>query len=390
VGDVRAEPFRVEVPDAVLDDLRARLAATRWPAPSPATPPWIDGTDLGFLRDLCTHWRTDFDWRAAEARLNRHPQHVTTLDGQRVHFLHVRSAVPDARPLLIVHGWPGSVAEFLDVIDPLVDPASHGGDPADAFHVVAPSLPGYGFSGPTTAPGWTAARIAAAFARLMTGLGYDRFGAQGGDWGSTVVTHLARTAPERLLGIHLNMVIVPRPRHRPDPMAGVSDEERRAMDAMRARGGDEMGYGAIQGTRPQTLGFSLADSPAGLAAWIVEKFRAWSDCGGDVERSFTRDQLLTNITIYWVTGTITSSMRLYAENRRGGGTRLEPGERIPVPMGFARFPGDGFQFPRAWVEQVYDVRRWTDMPRGGHFAAMEEPALFVDDVRAFFRELSET
>jgi microsomal epoxide hydrolase len=384
---VTGTPFRVDVPEAVLDDLRARLGATRWPAPSPATSraPWADGTDLAYLQDLCAYWRTGFDWRAAETRLNRWPQFRVVIDGQPVHYLHVRSPVPTARPLLIVHGWPGSVAEFLDVIDPLVDPAAHGGDAADAFHVVAPSLPGYGFSGPTLEPGWTAARIAAAFATLMAGLGYGRFAAQGGDWGSTVVTQLALQVPERLVGIHLNMVVVSKPRHLPDPMAGVTPEEIEALAAMHARGADEMGYGAIQGTRPQTLGYSLHDSPAGLAAWIVEKFRAWSDCGGDVERSFTRDQLLTNITIYWVTGTITSSMRLYRENRLAG--RPRPAARIEVPMAFARFPADGFQFPRAWVEQVHDVRRWTDMPRGGHFAALEEPELFVDDVRAFFRTL---
>jgi microsomal epoxide hydrolase len=307
------------------------------------------------------------------------------IDGQPIHFLHARSPVATARPLLIVHGWPGSVAEFLDVVDPLVDPAAHGGDPADAFHVVAPSLPGYGFSGPTLEAGWTAARIAGAFATLMTGLGYERFGAQGGDWGSTIVTALAGRVPERLTGIHLNMVIVSKPRHLPDPMAGVTDDEVAAMAAMHERGAEEMGYGAIQGTRPQTLGYGLHDSPAGLAAWILEKFRAWSDCGGDVWRSFTRDQVLTNITIYWVTGTITSSMRLYRENRLAGRPRVGGPARPAVPMGFARFPGDGFQFPRAWVEQAYDVRHWTDMPRGGHFAAMEEPALFVDDVRTFFR-----
>jgi pimeloyl-ACP methyl ester carboxylesterase len=380
------EPFRVDVPEAVLDDLRARLASTRWPTPSPAVP-WRDGTELAYLQDLCGYWASGFDWRAAEARLNRWPQFRVTLDGQPVHYLHVRSPVESARPLLIVHGWPGSVAEFLDVVDPLVDPAAHGGDPADAFHVVAPSLPGYGFSGPTLEPGWTSARIASAFAALMTGLGYDRFGAQGGDWGSTVVTALAGLVPERLSGIHLNMVVVSKPRHLPDPMAGVTDDELAAMAAMHERGAEEMGYGAIQGTRPQTLGFGLHDSPAGLAAWIVEKFRAWSDCDGDVERSFTRDQLLTNITIYWVTGTITSSMRLYRESRLAGRPRDVGARPQAVPMGFARFPGDGFQFPRAWVEQVYDVRHWTDMPRGGHFAAMEEPELFVDDVRAFFRSL---
>ncbi len=378
------EPFVVDVPEAVIVDLRERLARTRWPDRSPS-PAWIDGTDLDHLQSLCEHWRSGFDWRAVETRLNAHPQFLTEIDGQRIHFLHVRSSSPTARPLLLCHGWPGSVIEFLDVIGPLTEPQAHGGHVDDAFHVVIPSLPGYGFSGPTTEAGWTPARIAGAFAVLMERLGYDRFGAQGGDWGSMVVSQLGLQVPERLSAIHLNMVIAPKPRGG-DPMAGVSEAEQADLARMRAAGTEEMGYQAIQGTRPQTLAYGLNDSPAGLAAWIVEKFRAWSGCGGDLRDSFTDDQLLANITLYWVTGTINSSMRLYRETRRAGPGASLPDRPVPVPMGYARFPADGFVPPRAWVERLYDVRRWTVMPRGGHFAAMEEPGLFVDDVRAFFRD----
>ncbi len=382
-------PFRSAVPDEVIAELHLRLDRTRWPDPSPAAA-WEDGTDLDELRRLCDHWRHRFDWRAAEARLNAHPQYLTEIDGQRIHVLHLRSPEPTARPLLLCHGWPGSVFEFLDVLGPLVDPVAHGGQAADAFHLVVPALPGYGFSGPTTTSGWTPRRIAAAFAELMTRLGYERFGAQGGDWGSTVVTQLALQVPERLFGIHLNMVIAPKPAG--FDLATLTPDERDALDRMHAAGREEMGYRAIQSTRPQTLAYGLNDSPAGLAAWIVEKFRAWSGCiDADGHRSlaltYTPDQLLANITLYWVTGTINSSIRLYRETSRAGPEGSLPDRPVTVPMGYARFPHDGFLPPRAWVERRYDVRRWTEMPRGGHFAAMEEPGLFVDDVRAFFADL---
>ena len=383
-------PFRVEVPEAVLTDLHERLDRTRWPDPSPAGP-WEDGTDLDELRALCDHWRHRFDWRAVEDRLNAHEQFVTTVDGQRIHLLHARSARRDAIPLLLCHGWPGSVLEFEGVIGPLSDPEANGGSPADpAFHLVIPALPGYGFSGPTTQIGWTPRRIAGAFAEVMTRLGYTRFAAQGGDWGSMVVSQLGVQFPERVIGIHLNMVIAPKPAN--FDLSTLSEGERADLARMYAAGKKESGYQSIQGTRPQTLAYGLQDSPAGLAAWIVEKFRAWSGCVDDTgERrlsvSFTADQLLANITLYWVTGTIGSSVRLYREVRRAGGGSSIPDRPVPVPMGYARFPHDGFCPPRVWVEQLYDVRRWTEMPRGGHFAAMEEPDLLTGDIRALFSEL---
>ena len=382
---VQLEPFRVAVDDAVLDDLRARLARTRWPAPGPGGA-WDGGTNVGFLRELCAYWRDGFDWRRAEARLNTWPHVVARVDGQRLHAIHARSPHPQARPLVLLHGWPGSVAEFLRVIDPLIDPTAHGGDAADAFHVVAPSLPGFGFSGPTTEPGWHPRRIATAVGALMAALGYARYGAQGGDYGAMVATQLGYVDAVHVAGIHLNMVIAMRPKV-DDPWAGVTDAERADHAGAVARTPDISGYQLIQRSRPQTLGAGLHDSPAGLAAWIVEKFREWSDCGGDLTSRFSFDDLLTNITIYWVTGTITSSCRLYAETARGGRGVSAPDTKVPVPMGHARFPAEGFRAPRVWVEHYYDLRRWTDMPRGGHFAAMEEPALLVDDVRAFFRDL---
>jgi pimeloyl-ACP methyl ester carboxylesterase len=379
------ESYRVDVGIDIIADLHRRLDRVRWPDPAPG-PPWLGGTDLTALRALCPHWRTEFDWTRAQARLNQWPHVRTVVDGQPLHAIHARSPHPHALPLVLTHGWPGSVAEFLDVIDPLVDPVAHGGRAEDAFHVVAPSLPGFGFSGPTVAPGWHPQRIATAVAQLMAALGYDRYGAQGGDYGAMVTTQLGLVDPEHVAGIHLNMVIAMRPKG-PDPFAGVTDEERRVHAAAVATAGDISGYQQIQRSRPQTLGYGLHDSPVALAAWIMEKFREWSDCGGDIATRFSSDDLLTNIMIYWVTGTITSSCRLYAETARAGKGFSAPDRFVPVPMGYARFPADGFLAPRAWVERFYDVRRWTEMPSGGHFAAMEEPALLVGDVRAFFRDL---
>jgi pimeloyl-ACP methyl ester carboxylesterase len=382
---LQLEPYRVDVDREVVEDLWHRLDKTRWPAPDPGGA-WSGGTDLVTLRGLCEYWRTGFDWFAAQDRLNAWPQVRTIVDGQPLHAIHARSPHPHALPLVLTHGWPGSVAEFLRVIDPLVDPPAYGGDAADAFHVVAPSLPGFGFSGPTRTPGWHPRRTAEAVAQLMATLGYDRYGAQGGDYGAMVTTQLGLVDTDHLAGIHLNMVIAMRPKG-PDPFAGVTDAERTVYEAAVAKAADVSGYQQIQRSRPQTLGFGLHDSPAGLAAWILEKFREWSDCGGDVTSRFSADELLTNIMIYWVTGTITSSCRLYAETARAGRGYSAPDRFVPVPMGYARFPADGFLAPRAWVERSYDVRRWTEMPSGGHFAAMEAPALLVDDVRAFFRDL---
>jgi microsomal epoxide hydrolase len=374
-------PFRIEVPDAVLDDLAARLRNTRYSEPVEGAG-WDYGTDRDYLEELCGYWRDGYDWRAHEAALNAYEQFTTEIDGERVHFLHVRSPVEGAYPLLVTHGWPGSVAEFLEVLGPLTDPAAHGGDAGDAFHVVAPSLPGYGFSGPTRQPGWDSRRVAAAWADLMAGLGYERYGAQGGDWGALVSTQLALVDPGHCGGLHLNMVVAGPPPG--DDMSGLSEGDQRGLADMAYYMEHESGYAKIQQTRPQSVGYGLDDSPAGLCAWIVEKFRNWSDCGGDVERSFTKDELLTNVMLYWVTKTAASSARLYYETTKSG--RFGTGnDRVEVPTACAIFPRELFRPPRAWAEHSFNLQRWTEMPRGGHFAAMEEPDLLVDDVRAFFR-----
>jgi epoxide hydrolase len=371
------EPFEVDVPEDDLEDLRPRLARARWPSQAPE-PGWEQGTDLAYLRELVYYWLDGFDWRAQERRLNRLDHFLTTIDGQRVHFVHARSHHTRALPVMVSHGWPGSIVEFLDVFGPLTDPP----DPGDAFHVVAPSLPGYGFSGPTSAPGWHPRRMAQAFIALMDRLGYTRYGVQGGDWGSLVSQNMADLAPDRVAGLHLNFVSVPRPSgERTDEL---DPDERASVERMSAFQQTGAGYSAIQGTKPQTLGYALDDSPAGLAAWIVEKFRAWSDCGGDVERSFTKDQLLTNVALYWFTRTATSSARLYYEMRKAGRAAL-PQARVGVPTGIANYPGEIVRTPRRWVEHRYLVTHWVDQPRGGHFAAMEVPDLFVDDLRSFFR-----
>ena len=373
------EAFRIHVDDSVIDDLRSRLRATRYPDQVQDSG-WDYGADLLPMRRVIDYWRDEYDWRRHEANLNSFEHFRTDIDGQKIHFLHARSTHAHALPLLISHGWPGSIVEFLEVIGPLTQPERHGGDAADAFHVVCPSLPGYGFSEVTRTRGWDARRIAEAFAVLMSRLGYDRYGAQGGDWGSVITGELGARDAEHVCGIHLNM-----PLAFPDPSIELTDEEKAIVAEMDQWDRDEAGYQKIQGTKPQTLGFGLMDSPAGLAAWIIEKFRAWSDCGGDIESVFSLDELLTNITIYWVTGTITSSTRLYYETFKGGRLALLEG-RIEVPTGVARFPKEIMRFPRKWVENHYNVTHWTTMPRGGHFAAMEQPQLFVDDVRAFFRQ----
>jgi microsomal epoxide hydrolase len=374
------EPFEVTLEPAAIDDLRERLARTRWPDQLDGAG-WDYGTERGWLQDVCAYWAEGYDFDGFLRRANAHPQVVTTIDGQRVHAIHARSPEPHARPLIVTHGWPGSVAEFYDVIGPLSDPAAHGGDPADAFHVVCPSLPGYGFSGPTHERGWDVVRVAHAWAELMTGLGYDRFFAQGGDWGSLVTNHLAGRFPDRVAAFHLNLVNSGPPRDA-DPDAGVTDAEREGLARMQHFRDHESGYQAIQGTKPQTLAYGLTDSPAGLAGWILEKFRTWSD---DVTR-IPVDRLLDNLTVYWFTGTINSSTRLYYES-------IGPGRRaklpdVTVPLGHAVYPGEIYSAPRAWVEAWFDVFHWSEQPRGGHFAALEVPELFVPDVRACFAKAS--
>jgi pimeloyl-ACP methyl ester carboxylesterase len=368
--DIR--PFRVEVPDAVLDDLRDRLARTRWPDQIPGSG-WGYGTDLAYLQDLCGYWETKFDWRAQEDRFNRWPHFLTDIDGQQIHFIHARSDDPDALPLIMSHGWPGSVAEFLDVIEPL----------RESFHVVVPSLPGYGWSGPTTQPGWDVKRVAEAWAALMARLGYERYGAQGGDWGAMISAQLAALDPEHMIGLHSNMLLA-----FPADAGNITLSDEEAADL--AAAGEFMQSGAayqeIQGKNPQTLGYGLTDSPAGLAGWIVEKFRAWTDNDGNPEDAVTRNQILTNITVYWVTKTINSSIRLYCESQRSA--RFGPvGEYIGVPTAAAVFPKEMFRIPRAYGESRFNLVRYNRFDRGGHFAALEEPDLLVDDIRAFFKEL---
>jgi pimeloyl-ACP methyl ester carboxylesterase len=372
------EPFEIHVDDATLVDLHDRLIRTRFPDQIEGTG-WEYGIPTDYLRQLVAYWRDDYDWRAEETRLNQFDHFRTAIDGQSLHFIHQRSTHPDALPLLITHGWPGSIVEFLDVIPRLTGPEAFGGRADDAFHVVAPSLPGYGFSEPTRTPGWDEHRIARAFVSLMDRLGYARYGAQGGDWGAQVTTGIGTLDPEHCAAIHLNMALG----SPPEKGGPLSEAELADLAAVKAFGREESGYAVEQGTKPQTLGVALNDSPAGLLAWIVEKFRTWSDGDGHPENAFSRDQLITNVMLYWVTQTSASSVRLYWESRHSA----EPTQGLPfveVPTGVARFPKEPLRWPRSWVEHQYNVVHWAEMERGGHFAAMEQPALFVDDLREFF------
>ena len=374
-------PFRIAVPDADILDLHARLDRTRWPDEINDAA-WGWGTSLPWLRDLVAYWRTGFDWRAQEARLNALPQFMATIEGHDIHFVHLRGTGKNPMPLVLTHGWPGSFVEFEAIAPLLTDPAAHGGDAADAFDLVIPSLPGYGFSGRPTAPGMGPPAIGRLWAKLMAGLGYTRYGAQGGDWGAAVTTALAQAAPDNVAGIHQNFII--RLMQPPADPAAMNAIDHAYLGEVAHWVANEGAYALIQGTRPQTLGYGLTDSPVGLAGWISEKFRAWSDCGGDPYSCFTRDQLLTNISIYWFTGNITSSLRIYKE-RTLAAPQLAPGARITVPFGHARFPREIMRPPRDWAARIYDVRHWTEMPRGGHFAAMEQPALLAQDIQKFFR-----
>ena len=378
------ETFRIAASDAALADLRERLVRTRLPDEIPGSG-WTYGTNLAYMRELVAYWRDRYDWRAAEAALNCFPQFRARVGGLGIHFIHRRGVGPKPLPLVITHGWPGSIAEFVAIIEPLADPASHGGTAADAFDVIAPSMPGYGFSDHPLEPGMDPARIAALWAELMAGLGYERFAAQGGDWGAMVTCYLGAKYAERVVGIHLNMVPA-RPAREERSTEGLSAEELADLAEARRFMQEETGYQKIQGTKPQTLAYALNDSPAGLAAWIVEKFRTWSDCGGDVETRFTKDQLLTNVMLYWLPQTANSSCRLYYEAVHSD--QFPPtGLRVDVPTGCAIFPKELFRPPRRWVERVFNVQRWTRMPSGGHFAAMEEPRALVEDIRTFFRPL---
>lgn len=378
-----AQPFRLNIPDSVIDDLRERLARTRFPEQVPGEP-WAYGTDVTYLRGLVEYWRDRFDWRAQEARLNAFPQFKVPLNGIDLHFLHVEGKGPKPCPLLLSHGWPGSVFEFLEIIPRLTDPARFGGDPADAFTVVAPSLPGYGLSFAPGQPRFSLEMIADCFAELMTGvLGYKRFAAQGGDWGAFVTSRLGAVHADKLIGIHVNLLAI---RRDPKMLANPTVDEKKFLGELEVWLKEDMGYQWIQGTRPQTLAFGLNDSPAGLAAWIVEKFRAWSDCNGDVESVFSKDHLLANIGLYWFTGAIGSSFWPYYARMHGPWPIPDGG--VKAPMGYAAFPREILRPPRSVAERMYaDIRRWTQMQKGGHFAAMEQPAALAHEIVEFFRPL---
>ena len=377
-------PFRIEVPQGTLGDLRARLAGTRWPE-AETVDDWSQGVPLSYLRELCRHWAEDYDWRATERRLNLLAQFRTEVDGLGIHLLHLRSPHPDAFPVVLTHGWPGSVVEFLKVIGPLTDPTAHGGDAADAFHLVVPSLPGYGFSDRPAQPGWGVERIAGAWARLMARLGYRRYGAQGGDWGTSVSTSIAQQDPEHVAGIHLNPPLAP-----PDPATfdDLTEAERATLAALEHAAEWESGYSQEHATRPQTIGYALVDSPVALCAWIVEKFWAWTDHDGQLEDVLTRDELLDNLMLYWLPGTGAASARLYWESIRQVSEIISrsTGETISVPTGCSIFPKENQRPSRRWAERRFtDIRWWNELDKGGHFAAFEQPELFVNEVRAFFR-----
>jgi len=368
-------PFRIDVAQSELDDLVDRLRRTRW-AERETVDDWSQGVPLAYVQDLCGYWADAYDWRATETRLNAFPQFRTTIDGLGIHFIHARSPHPEALPLLVTHGWPGSIVEFHKVIGPLTDPTAHGGQASDAFHVVCPSLPGYGFSDKPTAHGWGVHRIADAWDALMGRLGYRRYGAQGGDWGAMVTTSLGWRAPGNLAGIHLNM-----PMAAPDLSQPVTEAEQSSMDGFTHYQTWESGYSKEQSTRPQTVGYGLVDSPAGQAAWIVEKFWAWTDCDGHPENALTRDELLDNVMLHWLPATGASSARLYWESFSD--LDLHP---VEVPVGCSIFPKEIFRMSRRWAEGRFtDLRYWNELDRGGHFAAFEQPTTFVDELRAFFR-----
>jgi epoxide hydrolase len=377
------QQFRIEIPQAQLDDLTSRLARTRWPDELPVAG-WDRGVPVGYLQELAHYWQHGYDWRKHEAQLNDIPQFVTTIDGQQIHYLHVRSPEPDATPLLLSHGWPGSVVEFIDVIGPLTDPRGHGGDPADAFDLVIPSLPGFGFSGPTREPGWTTQRIARAFAGLMRQLGYDRYGTQGGDWGAFVAPEIGRVAADHVIGVHLNaatMGFIPFGPPSPDDLAALSPAELARLERLQAStGGPGNGYFEIQAQRPQTLAYGLTDSPAGQLAWITEKFKEWSHGPGLPDEVFGRDRLLTNVMLYWLTGTANSAARLYYETMHARSFGQAP---VTVPTGVAVFAED--YAIRRYGERGHNIVHWSEFDTGGHFAAMEVPDLLVADVRDFFR-----
>lgn len=386
-NDTAITPFEIHIPDEDIADLKARLAKARLPAQIPGTA-WEYGTNAEYLKELVEYWQNDFDWRAQEHELNQFDQFKTSIDGLPIHFIHQRSSNPDAMPLLITHGWPGSFVEFRKIIGPLTEPQLYGGRAEDAFHVIIPSLPGFGFSGEPQERGYNPERMAHVLAALMQRLGYEHYGAQGGDWGAIINRVHAARYPERMIGLHSNFVLA-NPPEDPAVRAQVPQAELAARETRTAFMANEVGYQQIQGTKPQTLGVALNDSPAGLASWIVEKFHGWSDIDQQsvdgLEAKFTKDEILTDISLYWFTASITASTRIYYESRNFPAS--EPLGYVSVPTAGAIFPAEIYITPRLWAEGQYNIVRWTPMPRGGHFAAMEEPELLLEDVRAFFRTL---
>ena len=371
------QPYKIHVSDEILSDLHERLKRTRWPEKE-LVEDWSQGIPLGYVQEMCDYWLHTYNWRQRETELNRFDQFVTTIDECDIHFIHQRSPHEQATPLILSHGWPGSIVEFQKVIAPLSDPTNYGGSAEDAFHVVCPSLPGYGLSGKPPAAGWGVEKMADVFAELMIGLGYEHFGAQGGDWGSAITTALGGRHPENCIGIHLNMVS-----SRPQIEGEPTDEEKAALDSADYYRKWDSGYSTQQRTRPQTLGYGLSDSPAGQLAWIVEKFWSWTDNQGVPDDALNRDEMLDNVMLYWVSNTAASSARLYWESF---GSFRQP--QVEVPTGVAHFPKEIFSPVRSWAESTYtDIRQWTKMPKGGHFAAFEQPDLFVEDVRSFFAQI---
>jgi epoxide hydrolase len=378
-------PFRIDVPEAALADLRERLRRSRWPEPE-TVDDWSQGVPLAYMRELCSYWAERYDWRATEDRLNALPQFRSSVDGLGIHFVHARSPHPEALPLILTHGWPGSFAEFAHVVGPLTDPPEHGGDAVDAFHVVSPSLPGYGFSDKPIEPGWGIERIAAAWARLMARLGYERYGAVGHDWGTSVSATIGQQDAAHVAGIHL---IPPLAAPDRDTLDDLTDAERAALADLERSEQGESGYAIEHATRPQTVGYGLVDSPVGLLAWIVEKFRSWTDCDGHPENALSRDEMLDGVMLYWLPGTGASSARLYWESFRqvselfSGAGGSDP---IDVPTGCSIFPKEIPRLSRRWAARRFtDIRWWNELDRGGHFAALEQPDLFVGEVRSFFR-----
>lgn len=371
------KPFKADIPDSVLEDLRRRLAETKWPDQLPGTT-WEYGADIGKVRELAAYWQKDYDWRSQEARINRFEQFTTEIDGQTIHFIHERSQRANAIPLMLIHGWPGSILEFSALIEPLTHPNDRN---APAFDVVVPSLPGFGFSGPTKSRGWDTVRMAKAFIVLMDRLGYSRYGIQGGDWGSEIARQMAREAPDRVIGLHLNLLVVSPPSA--DAMKELTAEEHRRYSQWWGQGG---AFFNLQAREPQTLSYAFTDSPVGWMAWLAMKFQDLTDNDGDFLHSVDRDTFLTDVTLYWATGTVGSSMRIYREHRLSDSD--EAPSRLKTPVAYAVFPKEVVAAPERWIDQTYNVVQRTEMPRGGHFAALEQPDLMVQDIRLFFAKLN--